>query len=204
MTKIVTLKFLYILSFVQFCFLRGEGVALNRNQLKVWNPTFNTDSIIYLNTRQIHLILDDAFVDLFNLKELVLSKNQLTSLNSPLIFTSLTNLTKLDLGSNQLNLLHSQSFSNLTKLTSLSFYFNNLDENSMNSNVFEDLDNLKTLDLSFNKFKYMPPFLFDKLVNLNILYLHANQLVCLDTNLLDSLINLTNLHLEFNNLTRIE
>jgi len=198
------LKYIFTVLLIQLNLTRTDGVILDRQQLKAWNPTFKTDSTIYLFTRQIHLILDDSFEDLFQLKELFLHKNQLISLGSSQIFSSLLNLTKLDLGSNQLNSLHPLTFKSLTKLDSLSLYFNHLDENSMVSNVFESLLSLKILDLSFNKFRFFPLYLFDKLVNLNILYLHANQLISLETSLFASLINLTNLHLELNNLTRIE
>jgi Leucine-rich repeat (LRR) protein len=200
----IILKCMYIVLLIEIMVSQVNGVTLNRQQLKVWNPSFITDTTILLNTRQITLILDDTFVDLIQLKELVLLKNQLTLLNSTHLFSSLINLTKLDLGSNLINSVHSLTFANLTKLNSLSFYFNRLDETSMDSNIFESLISLKTLDLSYNKFTYFPSFLFEKLTSLTTLYLHANQLIQLDTNLFITLVNLNNLHLEFNNLTRIE
>jgi Leucine-rich repeat (LRR) protein len=200
----IILKCMYIVLLIEIMVSQVNGVTLNKQQLKVWNPSFITDTTILLNTRQITLILDDTFVDLIQLKELVLLKNQLTLLNSTHLFSSLINLTKLDLGSNLINSVHPLTFANLTKLNSLSFYFNRLDETSMDSNIFESLISLKTLDLSYNKFTYFPSFLFEKLTSLTTLYLHANQLIQLDTNLFITLVNLNNLHLEFNNLTRIE
>jgi len=200
----IFLKCMYIVLLVKINLSQVNGVTLNRQQLKIWNPSFDTDTTLLLNTRQITLILDDTFVDLMQLKELVLLKNQLTLLNSTHLFSSLINLTKLDLGSNLLNSLHPLTFTNLTKLNSLSFYFNRLDENSMDSSIFDRLVSLKTLDLSYNKFTCFPSFLVEKLTSLTTLYLHANQLIQLDTNLFITLINLSNLNLEFNNLTRIE
>ena len=76
-----------------------EAVVLNRAQLELWCPDFNTTGSIILNYRSISSIEVNTFSQLTQLKKLDLSNNQLSSLD-PNTFSDLANLNELRLERN--------------------------------------------------------------------------------------------------------
>ena len=98
----------------------SNSVLLNRAQLKIWYPSFETESSFDLSYKQITLISNDAFTNLTNLNnDLYLSVNQISTLG-PLTFRSLINLKNLFLWGNQLvGEIDPTTFSYMTNLQSL-------------------------------------------------------------------------------------
>lgn len=99
-----------------------------------------------------------------NLSELYLNSNKLVSINRG-DFSGLRALQMLSLHSNQMKNLASGSFSGLTNLTILKLQYNQIEAQVLASAVFNDLINLRQLDLRENHITYKsrkllpdPPF----------------------------------------------
>lgn len=170
----------------------GSCIVLDSNKLSEWYPSYSTDISLYIVNRTIDSIETNTFNAVFKLKILVLSFNQLVTLNDPLLFASLTNLEYLDLGENKLNFLHSSLFKSLTKLRGLGLSFNRLI--SIQPQLFHSLTSLDYLFLDNNQLNSLDSSIFSRLVNLRDLRLNDNQLVLVDRFLL---VGLTNLELVF-------
>uniref|UniRef100_A0A3B4B194 TIR domain-containing protein n=1 Tax=Periophthalmus magnuspinnatus TaxID=409849 RepID=A0A3B4B194_9GOBI len=87
-----------------------------------------------------------------NLKLLYLDRNKLTEITRD-VFSGLKSLRDLFLAQNQIKRLHKGCFSGLTKLMGLQLQKNELKDTAFNSLYFEDLLNLRRLDLQNNNFK---------------------------------------------------
>ena len=92
-------------------------------------------------------------------------------------------------------------FSNLTKLSSLYLFENQIE--SIASDAFKDLTKLKELKLGSNKIKIVDPKWFQSLKKLDYLILDHNEIENLDENTFDNLININHLALNSNKLTSI-
>lgn len=146
--------------------------------------------------------LNGAFkMSLPNLRQLHLNSNKLVALNHG-EFRGLQSLQNLSLHSNQIKKLDKGSFVGLTNLTDIQLQLNLIDAKQIGSGVFNDLINLRRLDLSRNQIKYYsaqplphPPFLrLSLLETLAIPSQHHRGKSQLPCNILKGLTNL----LEFN------
>jgi len=136
-----------------------------------------------------------SLVKLYNLKKLILSKNQLTSI--PKEIGNLVNLQYLDLSENKLTSLP-EEIGNLVNLQYL-----DLSENQLTSIPEEigNLVNLQYLYLYNNQLTSLPEEI-GNLVNLQTLTLDNNQLTSLPEEI-GNLVNLQELYLYDNQLTSV-
>lgn len=162
-------------------------------------------TILYLADNQFSA-LPNEIVKLINLSELSLSKNQLSDLpleirqlinlkelylyenlfkSIPNAIVNITSLTILNIAKNLLTTLPSE-ISHLTNLTELYLGENRIKK--IPTEVINQLVNLKTLNLSFNRLSAIPSEI-KKLTNLSTLSLDGNKIVTLP----DEITNLTSL-----------
>ncbi|KAM9826891.1 uncharacterized protein ACB057_013822 [Neosynchiropus ocellatus] len=110
-------------------------------------------------------ILNGAFKKTFpRLRQLLLNANKLTRI-IPNEFEGLMSLQNLSLHDNQIKDIKNGSFFGLTNLTDLLLQSNAIEQQQLNSGAFNDLINLRRLDLRENHIKYKnhtaiphPPF----------------------------------------------
>nr|WEW53060.1 toll-like receptor 22 [Platichthys stellatus] len=135
------------------------------------------------------------------LKQLLLNTNKLTTIKHG-EFSGLGSLQNLSLHENQISKLESGSFVGLTNLTDLLLQINLIRENDVSKGVFNDLINLRSLELRDNHIKYrnstsLPRAPFSRLSRLEMLAMptqHGKGGSLLPSNLLQGLTNL----LDFN------
>ena len=125
----------------------------------------------------------------------IANKATLTTLKSD-DFADLTGLTKLYLYYNNLSALPAGVFGKLTKLTELTLNDNNL--STLSASVFDDLISLTVLFLNDNSLSSLPAGVFDKLAKLTQLTLDGNNLSSLSAGVFDKMISLTTLDLKGN------
>lgn len=99
-----------------------------------------------------------------NLRQLHLNSNKLTAINHR-EFSGLQSLQNLSLHSNQIKKLANGSFFGLTNLTNIQLQSNQIEAQVLGNDVFNDLINLRRLDLRNNHIRYFssrplpnPPF----------------------------------------------
>lgn len=139
--------------------------------------------------------------DLKSLQILILAKNKITSI--PRSITSLTNLTALDLSNNELKIEKSNSqlpddINNLKKLRILKCKKSNLI--SLPASIVA-MKTLQELNVSDNKLQKIPDDI-GAIITLQVLNLHSNKIEALP-NSLCNLKNLTTLTLYWNKLTAL-
>ncbi|KAJ0000035.1 hypothetical protein NQD34_011877, partial [Periophthalmus magnuspinnatus] len=128
-----------------------------------------------LDQNQLSTLGENAFQNLHQLRLLDLSTNNISHLE-PFLFKDLNNLTFLALGMNKLKALPNQIFLTVLKLESLHLQENHLSNFSQIASVVSPLQNMKTLNLSFNSLTSLwhsntslPP-------SLSSLYIQGNNL----------------------------
>ena len=135
----------------------------------------NLSHLINLNLSNNKLIYFPATIRyMTNLQELNISKNEL--MNIPNEFAYLKYLKKLNIGWNKLQTIPANLFNNLLSLEEL-YCNNNLLTNIQNLNnytVFDSIQNLKILDLSYNQFQNY--LIFRQLPNLEKINISYNKL----------------------------
>ena len=108
-------------------------------------------------------------------------------------FANLTNLTGLFLYDNNLQMLPDGIFDGLANLSNLYLYGNDL--RTLPDDIFEGLVNLRNLFLTDNDLQALPSGIFDGLANLQNLFLSDNALRTLPDRIFEDLTNLLNVHL---------
>lgn len=173
---------------------------LNQNKIKVlpMRTFLHTRNLTDLRMYGNNLIKVEPFVSLPFLKTLDLSQNKLVTLsNNP--FGNLPSLRVLNLANNRLNVLKTSHFNTVMfNLSILRLISNSIRKIEMG--VFDNMPNLKKLDLSKNNFKRLPnirtleqlqvlsatsmkisyiyPSNFEKLQSVRRMYLANNPLMC--------------------------
>lgn len=198
--KMINTQLYHLLSGLQF-------LDLGKNDFKyVMNDEFRSLKklqILKYDGNQLPVILENTFTNQKNLHTLSLSRNRLAMV-TPTAFTNLTNLNALDLSYNKLDRLEVQSFhpiaDSLWKLDISGNYIGiedityilqillhirdlglaNLGLDDLPFGIFTNNQQLKSLDLSNNKFKTFPVQSLAPTPNLLELNLEGNKLEGLD------------------------
>ncbi|KAI3355418.1 hypothetical protein L3Q82_018259 [Scortum barcoo] len=143
--------------------------------------------------------LKDAFQKhLPNLIQLQLNGNKLTTIKKG-DFSGLRSLQNLSLYNNEIKIIEKECFSGLTSLTTILLQSNGITEKGINNGSFNDLTNLRRLDLRDNHIHYVddsaltdPPFSDLSLLDtLALLGQHHRGKAQLPRNILQGLTNLT-------------
>jgi Leucine-rich repeat (LRR) protein len=161
-----------------------EKKPINEYILEI-NLNLNKLKDLELRFYETHELTENLFDGLINLKELVLSTNNINHIG-PNAFRILGNLTVLFLINNKISELNANALEGLVNLKEL--YLNENELKKINKNAFKGLDNLKKLDLSYNRLSELNPRLFEGLNNLKELslsrncleYIHLNAFQCID------------------------
>lgn len=142
--------------------------------------TYAALKYINLSHSKLFKIADYTF-GLPYLQELNLSGNELISLSAN-VFSGAANLLKIDLSHNMISIIEPETFTNLRSLLDLNLSYNQINNNSFNRDGIDwtdDIESLRTLDLSSNQLFYydvMPYQAFSGLVNLEKLTLRSNRI----------------------------
>lgn len=137
--------------------------------------------------------------DLENIKILKCNNSNIKSIKELNCFK---NLETLDLTGNKIESLDKNIFYNLNKLTSLSLRNNKL--NTLDKDLFRYNLQLKELDLGFNEIEELDKDFFINLHNLNSLYLGFNKFLSLDKDIFINQKNLESLSLKSNNIKTLD
>lgn len=108
-------------------------LSLSVNDIEELDPKLqkvvsNDLQVLDLSYNKIRTINDEFFLNVYNLRELDLSHNLITSLGDGSIFQNLNNLEKLDLSFNELKTLPNLVFMKLSKLQFIDMSYNYLGE----------------------------------------------------------------------------
>ena len=127
-----------------------EKIILSQNKLRTIRARTFVDlpqlTLIDLHNNEINRIERNSFIKLPLLKKLLLSFNQLTEMNGPVIFENLSKLEEIDFHYNKIDSVEFRLMFNLEKL--------DLSKNrikAINKNSFQDLPKLKELNLTSNE-----------------------------------------------------
>ncbi|KAK3600539.1 hypothetical protein CHS0354_036098 [Potamilus streckersoni] len=135
--------------------------------------------VLDLSDNLISNLPDNIFHGLISLKNLNLSKNVLTSLDSNTgLFSDLHSLTHLYLGFNKLTRINNSTFKNLTRLSQLGLESNRI--STIDSNTFQAIPSLQIINLSNNTLTNIKSVLFKGLTKLLGIDLNGNLLQNLD------------------------
>lgn len=177
-----------------------------------------------LSRNQIADIEDEALHGLGRLKRLLLNRNRIERLQRS-IFDGLRSLERIDLSVNGISEIEDGAFDGLDSLAFLELAFNrivtlqdtlfdgapNLISLFLGANrienmefAFNNLTQLKNLDLTFNPIGYIDPTIFSNVTRLEHLELRECNLTEIDAELFVAQSNLQLLDLSLNNLTGIE
>ncbi|XP_044004102.1 uncharacterized protein LOC122849466 [Aphidius gifuensis] len=118
------------------------------------------------------------------------------------IFTGFENVERLYLCWNRLYYLESGTFDNLLNLKILDIRFNHL--TSLPKDIFIGLKNLEELDLSYNRLYYLESGTFSNFSNLKNLSISDNNLTALSSDIFNGLEKLKVLHLDYNKLNTLQ
>jgi Leucine-rich repeat (LRR) protein len=159
-----------------------ERVDLEFNRLaKIDSNAFkNCRSLLYLNLdhNRLEFIADDAFKDMIDLRELYLKANYRLTYLDPRSFQQLIHLEKLHLNANQIKNLENFTFENLKNLKEINLSQTPL--TVLNEKIFRGNFNLEKIFIYFNNISKIHPQAFHGLHNLKQLKLTGN--VCVNGN----------------------
>lgn len=156
-------------------------------------------NVLQLHHNEIESIAEDAFASLFDLQTLVLSHNHLTRLDS-LPFSGLKSLNSLAIDNNRLESLHDNLFGNVTSLFELNLAGNKL---RLVPGSIEKLNNLRSLDLSYNLITDISNTSYQGIEQLYGLNLECNRIGNLTKGIFSDLPSLRILNLAKNNIASI-
>lgn len=195
-----------------------EQVQLSANRLKCIKSNafkgLENLKVLDLSNSQIESFDEDCFSHLNKLEKLLLDCNKIIRLKSN-VFKGLVSLEKLSLMNCEIDTIEKDSFEGLKKLKEL--YLNNSSEleklfpdieknkiKELNTNQFNGLDNLETLDLFNCKIACFGNHCFEKLKKLQKLRLTDNPIKIIKANFFNGLDSLEQLFLGFCRIESIE
>jgi Leucine-rich repeat (LRR) protein len=141
--------------------------------------------------------------NLLNLQELNLMSNYIENIEN-FAFLEMKNLKILQISANNITKLKPYSLKDLYNVQELYLIGNKLTLDETDENIFNDLQSLKTLDLSFNNMSSIKQGKFLPLVNLVRLMLSNNTLNHLTPYMFDGLNNLRTLGMRYNLISKID
>uniref|UniRef100_A0A914QB00 Uncharacterized protein n=1 Tax=Panagrolaimus davidi TaxID=227884 RepID=A0A914QB00_9BILA len=177
-------------------FGRADITSLKNNTILPGRE--NTTEQLVISTRNLTFIENGVFNNFTALKSLSLIGTNLTNITDEVFTKELgATLIELDLSFNEFKLLSSIDFSHLTNLKTLNLHGSKFGKNfSTSPSVFpKSLANLETLILSNCGFEVLNTSIFENLLNLKTLYLSENPLKTMPT-AINYLPSLQNLYLE--------
>ncbi|XP_018013927.1 leucine-rich repeat neuronal protein 2 [Hyalella azteca] len=163
----------------------------------------NLTNLIYFNVgkNEISTIFHDTFLGPINIKQLVLSNNNINYIEDE-AFTDLKKLEILDLEQNLLGSLYEEWFTGLSKLLSLNLAHNRV--HNVPASVFRPLQNLRSLFLAGNRISSIDPRAFSGLTKLQELTLNDNLLSRVPTAALQSMPQLDSVVFDHNPVPKIK
>ncbi|XP_064596143.1 toll-like receptor Tollo [Liolophura sinensis] len=139
------------------------------------------------------------------LSKLNLSRNKIERIEPGFTLGNSSHLIHVDLSRNKLAEVYGSFLANAQSLVKLDFSHNALAEGNMNLTVLlQDLNNLKSLDLSYNNFSVLPSKLFPYLKNLQVLDISHNKITEIHPDSLSNLKGPTTVRLTGNHLKTIQ
>ena len=180
--------------------------------LKSKNPfqLLNRDLFVYLQSltclqfsnrdylcKSGQIVPKDIFINLTNLKELILSHNCIVDLELG-CFNGCIQLETIDLSSNKIKLLNFELFSQLNNLKNL-----NVSSNLINEIKEASQSTIQVLKIDSNKLNCIKVNYFRNLNNLTELYLRSNNIKQIEKSSFDSLTSLKRLNLAYNCINQI-
>ena len=183
-----------------------ETLFLNNNNIKTLEDGVfrGLTSVTGLHLTQNHLftINPGALNDLTGLETLSLFANDITTLDAN-TFSGLTTLKSLKLNNNPIANIHVDTFDPLTSLELLNLNGLSLMDSDWDEDLFENLTNLTSLNISTNDITTLDVDIFDGLTNLETLYIRENAITALPDGVFDGLSSLKTLYLNNNALTTL-
>lgn len=158
-----------------------QKLILSNNKLIKLGKNDLTSEVLLeldLSYNRIRSFTSDDFYNMKNLILLNLSHNQFNFTLNNDEFSKLIKLEQIDLGYNKITGISKNIFANNKKLLKLILIGNSL--KTIEPAAFDNLLNLKVLDLSLNQLHELNMYVFVKLINLKELYLNDNQFADLD------------------------
>ena len=151
---------------------------------------------LILSFNDITSIKKEEFIGYENIRELRLSTNQITRLTSEL-FVFAKELRNLNLGNNKISKISKDAFSGLSNLTVLSLYRNPFSK--IENGTFDSLP-LKTLTITYTNLETISSYFVTAKNLITALNLHNNRISTIDENAFYNL-HIESLWLQNNNLT---
>ena len=143
-----------------------------------------------------------SLIGLVSLIDLNLENNQINKIED-WSFSYLNKLTSLNLCQNNISYLTKATFAGLQGLTNLSLKFNRISIEKLETSIFENLEKIVNLDLSYNLIHSIPNNVFGKLNFLTNLNLNNNFFKLIDEKMLFGLYSLINIAVNFNQIISI-
>ena len=188
------------------CPVNVRTLDVSRNSLRALTPGSLASSSLLTSllapSNQVEVLDSTALQGLHLLQRIDLSSNRLAAL-PPGLFLDNTDLREINLANNSIGTIHLSVFRNLSKLGRLNLSRNILDENWIKEDIFADLSNLISLDLSHNHLSSVDSVLLQQLSKLTFLDLAHNRLHTVSSQALMSLSQLRCLHLASNQLESV-
>ncbi|XP_077291461.1 uncharacterized protein LOC143914925 [Arctopsyche grandis] len=155
---------------------------------------------ILLTKNQIVTLEQNAFAHMSNLTTLKLKDNKIVEIGKN-CFVDMPVLVKLTLSQNNITVIQDGAFKQLVQLLELDLDINSI--TTLNRDTFDGLANLKRLDLQENRMKMLGDFTFAELWNLQELLLDNNELKFISERAFDGLSQLKKLSLSKNRLATL-
>ena len=183
-----------------------ETLFLNNNNIKTLEDGvfrgLTSVTVLYLTQNHLFTINPGALNDLTGLETLSLFANDITTLDAN-TFSGLTTLKSLKLNNNPIANIHVDTFDPLTSLEQLALNGLSLMDSDWDEDLFENLTNLTSLNISTNDITTLDVDIFDGLTNLETLYIRENAITALPDGVFDGLSSLKTLYLNHNALTTL-
>lgn len=152
-----------------------------------------------LSRNRLAKITTKAFLNLTLLEELNIAYNKLDKIETTTLLYLSNSLAVLDVSGNNINISDLKlGLQTISKLEKLSIADMSLGKKDLNIRLFDNLENLRFLNLSGNQFTKIPATFLTPIANLKELDLSRNNIQGFDESLLDRLETITVLYVQSN------
>lgn len=166
----------------------------------IFEKFVNVEAVDFIDMELTTLTVE-SFEKAYNVKRFYLYQNKLTSLPGNLFVN--TKVEEISLQDNQISQISFNAFAGATGLRTLHLYRNNISW-TIHPDLFQQLTNLRTLNLWGNQLTELSAKIFRNLLQLENLSLGYNRLTRLDKPTFNSLKALRALHVDNNDIKYIE